>query len=145
MVTIIEIIKAVTSTLETVFPDVEVVNMDISKGYPRACLYVDVDSGSDSIVGGFLEQTHTLTICYFAEQIEKGFLDLLKARNRFSEMLGEPINVFDDFYIQPSNIVYEVSHLDMALKVSFEIQTVQEPEEIEAEIIETIDINIKKE
>ncbi|MDD3570541.1 MAG: hypothetical protein PHY44_05515, partial [Lachnospiraceae bacterium] len=66
MVTIIEIIKAVTTTLEAVFPDVEVVNMDISKGHPRACLYVHVDSGSDSTVGGYLEQTHALTIYYFA-------------------------------------------------------------------------------
>lgn len=145
MVTIIEIIKAVTTTLEAVFPDVEVVIMDISKGYPRACLYVDVDSGSDSTVGGYLEQTHTLTIYYFAEEIEKGFLDLLKARNKFSEMLGEPINVVDDFYIQPNNIAYEMNHLDMALKVSFDVQTVQVPEEIDAEIIETIEINIKKE
>lgn len=145
MVTIIEIIKAVTETLETAFPNIEVMNKDISKNYPRPCLYIDVDSGSDSTVGALLEQTHGISVFYFAENMEKGFLDLLKVRNSFSAILHEPINVTEDFYVYPDNIVYDISRLDMALKVSFDVQTIQEEEETETELVETLEINIKKE
>lgn len=145
MVTIIEMIKAISTALESTFPNVEVINMDIDKEYPRPCIYITVESGSDGTVAGLLEQTHTLGVYYFAASIEKGFLELLKARNTLSEMLRQPMNVSEDFYIQPQNVAYEINRADMALKVHFDVQTVQEPEDAEAELIETLVINIKKE
>lgn len=142
MITIIDIIKAVTETMETAFPDVEVMNKDISKGYPRPCLYIDVEGGSDSTVGAMMEQTHTLSVYYFAESIEKGFLDLLKVRNEFTTILDGRINVIEDFYIYPDNITYDISRLDMALKVSFDVQTVQDREESEEDYVEELEINM---
>lgn len=146
METIIDSIKAITTTLQTAFPDAQVMNKDVEKGYIRPCMYIDVEGGSDEPAGGYIQQTHNIAVYYFAKNINTGFLELLKVRNQFTDLLKNRINVADDFFIYAENIHYDISSLDMVLKVTFDITTVQDPDGTdENEYIENLDINIKKE
>jgi len=146
METIVDSVKAITQTLETVFPSAKVMNKDVEDGYKRPCMYIDVEGGSDEPNGEYIQQTHNIAVYYFAESINKGSLELLKIRNQFTDLLRKRINVGGDFFIYAENINYDISSLDMALKVTFDIQTVQPPDDIdENDYIENLEVNIKKE
>lgn len=147
MITVIECIKAVTELMEINFGSAEMMNKDVEKGYKRPCIYIDVENSQDEMAAnGLLQQTHGFAVYYFAESINKGFLELLKMRNKFTDILRGRIMVAEDFYICPDNIIYDISGIDMALKVTFEVMTVQEIDDIdENEYIETLEVNIKKE
>jgi hypothetical protein len=146
METIIESIKAITETVEAAFPNANIMNKDRKKGYERPCIYIDVEGGSDDLSEDFIQQTHNIAVYYFADSINKGFLELLKIRNQFTNLLRKRINVDGDFFIHAENINYDISSLDMALKVTFDITTAQIPDDTdESEYIENLNLNIKKE
>lgn len=149
MVTIVDIVRALTRELEAAVPGVRVTTKDITTGYTRPCFYISVDSmkGADANVR---EDTYSITVFYFGPDANTGWLDLLKVRETLRRLFTRYIQVAEDFYFYPDELEQELVREDMHLETSFEVTIYQQLPEDEddgssTEMLEDLEIHIEKE
>ena len=149
MLSVIDIIRALSSCIESNFPDYPVVDRDLEEGFPRPCYFIDINSVvSESLTHKLVKDTADIEIDFLAEDIYKGFLNLLDVKNKLVKLFSEPLALTDEggnviAHVVFNNVRTEVVKVDKALICNLSTELVQEIEDnVELPLIEDLQANI---
>ena len=149
MLSVIDIIRALSSCIESNFPDYPVVDRDLEEGFPRPCYFIDINSVvSESLTHKLVKDTADIEIDFLAEDIYKGFLNLLDVKNKLVKLFSEPLALTDERGNVMAHVVFndvrtEVIKVDKALICNLSTELVQEIEDnVELPLIEDLQANI---
>ena len=146
MLSVIDIIRALSSCIESNFPDYPVVDRDLEEGFPRPCYFIDINSVvSESLTHKLVKDTADIEIDFLAEDIYKGFLNLLDVKNKLVKLFSEPLALTDEGGNVIAHVVFndvrtEVSQADKALICNLSTELVQEIEDnVELPFVEELE------
>ena len=149
MLSVIDIIRALSSCIESNFPDYPVVDRELEEGFPRPCYFIDINSVvSESLTHKLVKDTADIEIDFLAEDIYKGFLNLLDVKNKLVKLFSEPLALTDEGGNVIAHVVFndvrtEVIKVDKALICNLSTELVQEIEDnVELPLIEDLQANI---
>ena len=149
MLSVIDIIRALSSCIESNFPDYPVVDRDLEEGFPRPCYFIDINSVvSESLTHKLVKDTADIEIDFLAEDIYKGFLNLLDVKNKLVKLFSEPIALTDEGGNVIAHVVFndvrtEVIKADKALICNLSTELVQEIEDnVELPLIEELEYKV---
>ena len=149
MLSVIDIIRALSSCIESNFPDYPVVDRDLEEGFPRPCYFIDINSVvSESLTHKLVKDTADIEIDFLAEDIYKGFLNLLDVKNKLVKLFSELLALTDEggnviAHVVFNNVRTEVIKVDKALICNLSTELVQEIEDnVELPLIEDLQANI---
>lgn len=150
MLSVIDIIRALSSTIESNFPEYPVVDRDVEEGFPRPCYFIDLNSVvSESLTHKLVKDTADIEIDFLAEDVYKGFLNLLDVKNKLVKLFSEPLALKDEAGQIIAHVVFngvrtEVIKADKALICNLSTELVQEIEDnVDLPIIEDLQVNIE--
>ena len=117
MITIVDVMRAVSRTAEAVF-GAPPVTKDLREGFARPCtklslLYSDVSR----------------ELVRFAARTDRGWIDLLRAQAALTEALERPIRVDEQFHLVAEEVDFDPVREDMALYCTFSVEWFQEAPE----------------
>lgn len=134
MVTVIDVIRELTGTLEAAFPQYRVNTKDLTEGFDRPSYYIDVDEvRSGKITADYFREAADLTICYFSEELFKGFLDLLEVKAKLQVILDQPLEIEEKCHATFNGVQITVSNTDKALICTCSTEVIQEIERADEE------------
>lgn len=149
MLSVIDIIRAISSCIESNFPDYPVVDRDLEEGFPRPCYFIDINSVvSESLTHKLVKDTADIEIDFLAEDIYKGFLNLLDVKNKLVKLFSEPLALTDEGGNVIAHVVFndvrtEVIKADKALICNLSTELVQEIEDnVELPLIEELEYKV---
>ena len=149
MLSVIDIIRALSSCIESNFPDYPVVDRDLEEGFPRPCYFIDINSVvSESLTHKLVKDTADIEIDFLAEDIYKGFLNLLDVKNKLVKLFSEPLALTDEGGNVIAHVVFnhvrtEVIKVDKALICNLSTELVQEIEDnVELPLIEELEYKV---
>lgn len=149
MLSVIDIIRALSSCIESNFPDYPVVDRDLEEGFPRPCYFIDINSViSESLTHKLVKDTADIEIDFLAEDIYKGFLNLLDVKNKLVKLFSEPLALTDEGGNVIAHVVFndvrtEVIKADKALICNLSTELVQEIEDnVELPLIEELEYKV---
>ena len=149
----IDIIRAISVTIEAKYPNYVVTDMDIDEGYERPSYYIDVDSiESEFVAVGYIVDKSDLKLGFFAEERYSGFLELLEMKNELLSWLTDTLIVHDEDgvtvlgHVVLSDVRAEIFKEDKVLQISFSTETYSSVDKKEDNLpyIEDISINLHK-
>ena len=149
MLSVIDIIRALSSCIESNFPDYPVVDRDLEEGFPRPCYFIDINSVvSESLTHKLVKDTADIEIDFLAEDIYKGFLNLLDVKNKLVKLFSEPLALTDEGGNVIAHVVFndvrtEIIKVDKALICNLSTELVQEIEDnVELPLIEELEYKV---
>lgn len=128
MITIVEIIRAVSGMVETVF-GTPPTTKDIREGFERPCTYLSELYSDVSREGKLRHETAQLELVRFAARTDRGWIDLLRAQAALTEALERPIRVDEQFHLVAEEVDFDPVREDMALYCTFSVEWFQEAPE----------------
>ena len=154
IVTLLQINKAINDTLKanlkgTEFENIEFISQDLSEGYTRPCIKVQIESAnSGKYNANMKERTLTTRVYFFAKNKEKPKMENIKMQEIIENAFLDNMKVVDDFYIPIDEVESDIS--DGVLISSFDLETLEIiPDEIldgqEYEPMEELEIKINNE
>ena len=119
---------------------------DISDTVDRPCSFIDIDDmRSELCAVGYVQDSATIEIYTFVENLETGFLALLTTKNKLLEWLNNPIVLDVGGVVTPTEVNAEISKVDKALRVSFNIDLVQALPRTDEDTLEDMEnLNVEK-
>lgn len=138
MITVADVIRAISERLRALGYPIK--DVDITKEIPRPCLVIEAEELKSGSVTQFLrEETNGLIVYYFAQRRETGYAELLRLKNDLQDILLEPLEIAEGFYITAGELDAEINKSDMALAARFETYMVQEVHPESGELMEELD------
>ena len=132
MITIVEIIRAVSGMVETVF-GTPPTTKDIREGFERPCTYLSELYSDVSREGKLRHETAQLELVRFAARTDRGWIDLLRAQAALTEALERPIRVDEQFHLVAEEVDFDPVREDMALYCTFSVEWFQDTDATPAE------------
>lgn len=129
IVGVIDIVKALTTSIKSAFSDIKLENSDINKA-SRPSIYVDIGKISPNDICDLRGENVELQIFYFGTKRDDGRLELLTKQAEFDTLLREPIKVSANFWVYADEVHYEIIAEDMALVCYLSIDTLQQREQV---------------
>lgn len=127
--TLAHVIKALTIAVRDCL-GVEENDRDIEEGYKRPSFFIDVSDITDNVfTDEFTVDEYALDVFYFAPERETGFLDLINAREKLSELLRGYLVTDTGTGITFDNVKHRVEKRDKTLVTTFDITIVQRIED----------------
>lgn len=126
MITLANIMKAITIEVRNTL-GVKVNDRDIEEGFDRPSFYLDVEDMQDGSIGdeGYRYDTYNLTLYFFAENIKKGFVDIINAREKVRNLLAGRIECEGGFGITFDDVEHTVNMADKTLITRFSVLAVE--------------------
>ena len=143
MITIVEVIRAVSRTAEAVF-GAPPVTKDLREGFARPCTKLSLLDTQVTREGKLRHETAQLELVRFAARTDRGWIDLLRAQAVLTEALERPIRVDEQFHLVAEEVDFDPVREDMALYCTFSVEWYQEAPDGEEEnpnLMDTLDIN----
>lgn len=143
MIILANIIKALTINVRKTL-GVKANDRDIEEGFERPSFYIDVDEIEDTtLTDEFTYDTYQLSIYFFAEKREKGFKDVLQAREKLSQLLRNRLETEEGFGFTFDEIKHVINKADKSLITTFSIVAVQRIEDTsDTPMIEELEVRI---
>lgn len=96
ILSVIDVIRALSELIEKTYPNYPVNDMDIDEDYPRPSYFIDVEDVNTSwVASDYIKESSTLKIVFFAENRYEGFLDLLDMKNNLTVLFDDPLYITD--------------------------------------------------
>lgn len=96
ILSVIDVIRALSELIEKTYPNYPVNDMDINEDYPRPSYFIDVEDVNTSwVASDYIKESSTLKIVFFAENRYEGFLDLLDMKNNLTVLFDDPLYITD--------------------------------------------------
>ena len=124
MITIIDTIRGISDMIEENFGEPPTTK-DIQEAFDRPCTYVQPVNISTSKESELRVDEYSIEIVRFAERTHEGYLELLQYQATFTELLENPIQVSDSFFLYPEEVEFELDRDDMYLAVTFDLNNIQ--------------------
>lgn len=147
MLSVIDIIRALSELIEAKYPNYPVVDMDITEDYPRPSYFIDVDDIETSwIANDYIKESSNLKIIFFAAERYEGFLELLDMKNNLTVLFDDPLYVTngqDEYYVSLLNTASDIYKADKVLEFTLRADLIQKVERQETEpYMEELSTNI---
>lgn len=149
MLSVIDIIRALSELIENNYPDYPVIDMDVTEDYPRPGYFIDVDDVQTSwVANDYIKESSKLNIIFFAEDRYSGFLDLLDMKNNLTMLFDEPLlveNEDNQYYVSLLETTSDLFKNDKVLTFSVTADLIQKVERKEAtdSYMENLETNIQ--
>lgn len=149
MLSVIDIIRALSELIENNYPNYPVIDMDVDEDYPRPGYFIDVDDVQTSwIANDYIKESSKLNIIFFAEDRYSGFLDLLDMKNNLTMLFDEPLLVENEdtqYYVSLLETTSDLFKTDKVLTFSVTADLIQKVERKEAtdSYMENLETNIQ--
>lgn len=147
MLSVIDIIRALSELIETKYPNYPIVDMDITEDYPRPSYFIDVDDIETSwVANDYIKESSNLKIIFFAAERYEGFLELLDMKNNLTVLFDDPLYVTngqDEYYVSLLNTASDIYKADKVLEFTLRADLIQKVERQETEpYMEELNTNI---
>lgn len=147
MLTVIDVIRALSELIESNYPNYPVVDMDIEEDYPRPSYFIDVEDVQSSwVASDYIKESSTLNIVFFAENRYEGFLDLLDMKNNLTVLFDDPLYITDgkiEYYCQMLTTDSDLYKQDKVLTFNIQADLIQKVERKEVKpYMENLETNI---
>lgn len=147
MLSVIDVIRALSELIETNYPNYPVVDMDVDEAYPRPSYFIDVEDVNTSwVASDYIKESSTLKIVFFAENRYEGFLELLDMKNALTIMFDDPLYITDgktDYYCQMLTTNSDLYKQDKVLTFNIQADLIQKVERKEVKpYMEELNTNI---
>lgn len=147
MLSVIDIIRALSELIETKYPNYPVVDIDITEDYPRPSYFIDVDDIETSwVANGYIKESSNLKIIFFAAERYEGFLELLDMKNNLTVLFDDPLYVTngqDEYYVSLLNTASDIYKADKVLEFTLRADLIQKVDRKEVEpYMEELSANI---
>lgn len=149
MLSVIDIIRALSELIENNYPDYPVIDMDVTEDYPRPGYFIDVDDVQTSwVANDYIKESSKLNIIFFAEDRYSGFLDLLDMKNNLTMLFDEPLLVENEdtqYYVSLLETTSDLFKNDKVLTFSVTADLIQKVGRKEAtdSYMENLETNIQ--
>lgn len=149
ILSVIDIIRALSELIEQNYPNYPVVDMDIDEDYPRPSYFIDVEDVNTSWVAtDYIKESSNLKIVFFAENRYEGFLNLLDMKNNLTMLFDDPIHVSDEtneYYVKMLTTTSDLYKQDKVLTFNIQADLIQKVERVETQpYMEHLDVNVMK-
>lgn len=149
MLSVIDIIRALSELIETKYPNYPVVDIDITEDYPRPSYFIDVDDIETSwVANDYIKESSNLKIIFFAAERYEGFLELLDMKNNLTVLFDDPLYVTNDkeeYYVPLLNTSSNIYKADKVLEFTLRADLIQKVERKETEpYMEELNVNITR-
>lgn len=149
ILSVIDIIRALSELIESKYPNYPVVDMDIDEDYPRPSYFIDVEDVNTSWVAtDYIKESSNLKIVFFAENRYEGFLNLLDMKNNLTMLFDDPIRVSDEkneYYVKMLTTASDLYKQDKVLTFNIQADLIQKVERNETQpYMEHLDVNMLK-
>ncbi len=149
ILSVIDIIRALSELIEHNYPNYPVVDMDIDEDYPRPSYFIDVEDVNTSWVAtDYIKESSNLKIVFFAENRYEGFLNLLDMKNNLTMLFDDPIHVSDEtneYYVKMLTTASDLYKQDKVLTFNIQADLIQKVERVETQpYMEHLDVNVMK-
>lgn len=149
ILSVIDIIRALSELIESKYPNYPVVDMDIDEDYPRPSYFIDVEDVNTSWVAtDYIKESSNLKIVFFAENRYEGFLDLLDMKNNLTMLFDDPIRVSNDnkeYYVKMLTTASDLYKQDKVLTFNIQADLIQKVERNETQpYMEQLEVNMMK-
>lgn len=148
MLSVIDIIRALSELIENNYPNYPVIDMDVTEDYPRPGYFIDVDDVQTSwVANDYIKESSKLNIVFFAEDRYSGFLDLLDMKNNLTMLFDEPLLVENEdiqYYVSLLETTSDLFKTDKVLTFSVTTDLIQKVERKDAtdSYMENLETNI---
>lgn len=149
MLSVIDIIRALSELIETKYPNYPVVDMDITEDYPRPSYFIDADDIETSwVANDYIKESSNLKIIFFAAERYEGFLELLDMKNNLTVLFDDPLYVTngkEEYYVSLLNTASDIYKTDKVLEFTLKADLIQKVERKETEpYMEELNANITR-
>ena len=149
MLSVIDIIRALSELIETKYPNYPVVDIDITEDYPRPSYFIDADDIETSwVANDYIKESSNLKIIFFAAERYEGFLELLDMKNNLTVLFDDPLYVTngkEEYYVSLLNTASDIYKADKVLEFTLRADLIQKVERKETEpYMEELNINITR-
>lgn len=149
MLSVIDIIRALSELIETKYPNYPVVDMDITEDYPRPSYFIDADDiETNWVANDYIKESSNLKIIFFAAERYEGFLELLDMKNNLTVLFDDPLYVTNDneeYYVSLLNTSSDIYKADKVLEFTLRADLIQKVERKETEpYMEELNVNITR-
>ena len=149
ILSVIDIIRALSELIESKYPNYPVVDMDIDEDYPRPSYFIDVEDVNTSWVAtDYIKESSNLNIVFFSENRYEGFLNLLDMKNNLTMLFDDPIRVSDEkneYYVKMLTTASDLYKQDKVLTFNIQADLIQKVERNETQpYMEHLDVNMLK-
>ena len=149
ILSVIDIIRALSELIESKYPNYPVVDMDIDEDYPRPSYFIDVEDVNTSWVAtDYIKESSNLNIVFFSENRYEGFLNLLDMKNNLTMLFDDPIRVSDEkneYYVKMLTTASDLYKQDKVLTFNIQADFIQKVERNETQpYMEHLDVNMLK-
>lgn len=147
MLSVIDIIRALSELIEKKYPDYPVVDMDVTENYPRPSYFIEVDDIETSwVANDYIKESSNLKIVFFAAERYEGFLELLDMKNNLTVLFDDPLYVNNgksEYYVSLLNTASDIYKTDKVLEFTLRADLIQKVERKETEpYMEELSTNI---
>ena len=147
MLSVIDIIRALSELIKNKYPDYPVVDMDVTENYPRPSYFIEVDDIETSwVANDYIKESSNLKIVFFAAERYEGFLELLDMKNNLTVLFDNPLYVNDgksEYYVSLLNTASDIYKTDKVLEFTLRADLIQKVERKETEpYMEELSTNI---
>lgn len=147
MLSIIDVIRALSELIESNYPNYPVNDMDIDEDFIRPSYFIDVEDVQTSwVASDYIKESSTLKIVFFAENRYEGFLDLLDMKNNLTILFDDPLYVTDgktEYYVSLLTTDSDLYKQDKVLTFNIQAELIQKVERKEVKpYMENLETNI---
>lgn len=147
MLSVIDVIRALSELIETKYPDYPVIDMDVTEDFPRPGYFIEVeDVETNWIANDYIRESSNLKIVFFAAERYEGFLDLLDMKNNLTVLFDDPLYVTDgktEYYVSLLNTTSDLYKTDKVLEFALRTDLIQKVERKEEKpYMEELNTNI---
>lgn len=147
MLSVIDVIRALSELIEKTYPNYPVVDMDIDEDYPRPSYFIDVEDVQTTwVASDYIKESSNLKIVFFAEDRYSGFLELLDMKNNLTIMFDDPLYITDgkqEYYCQMLTTDSDLYKQDKVLTFNITADLIQKVERKETKpYMENLNTNI---
>ena len=137
LLSVIDIIRALSELIETKYPDYPVIDMDITEDYPRPGYFIEVeDVETNWVANDYIRESSNLKIVFFAAERYEGFLDLLDMKNNLTVLFDDPLYITDgktEYYVSLLNTTSDLYKTDKVLEFALRADLIQKVERKETQ------------
>ena len=137
LLSVIDVIRALSELIETKYPDYPVIDMDITEDYPRPGYFIeDEDVETNWVANDYIRESSNLKIVFFAAERYEGFLDLLDMKNNLTVLFDDPLYVTDgktEYYVSLLNTTSDLYKTDKVLEFALRADLIQKVERKETQ------------
>lgn len=149
MLSVIDIIRALSELIETKYPNYPVVDIDITEDFPRPSYFIDADDIETSwVANDYIKESSNLKIIFFAAERYEGFLELLDMKNNLTVLFDDPLYVTngrEEYYVSLLNTSSDIYKADKVLEFTLRADLIQKVERKETEpYMEELNVNITR-